>query len=165
MALTSVVQTSAAINPGNSGGALIDLTGAVSGIPTLAATDPELGGSAAPGVGFAISSNTVKKIAGQLASRGHVVASGRASLGVELRSLPTGGVIVASVATGGPSASAGVRPGDRIAAIAGERIDSVDAVALTRAEHEPGDRVRLALQQPDGTTRVVTLKLGQLPGR
>jgi putative serine protease PepD len=90
VALTSVVQTSAAINPGNSGGALIDLTGAVIGIPTLAATDPELGGSAAPGVGFAISSNTVKKIAGQLASRGHVVASGRASLGVELRSLPTG---------------------------------------------------------------------------
>jgi S1-C subfamily serine protease len=71
--LKSVVQTSAAINPGNSGGALIDLTGAVIGIPTLAATDPELGGSAAPGVGFAISSNTVKKIAGQLISQGHVV--------------------------------------------------------------------------------------------
>jgi S1-C subfamily serine protease len=165
VALTSVVQTSAAINPGNSGGALIDLTGAVIGIPTLAATDPELGGSAAPGVGFAISSNTVKTIAGQLASQGRVVASGRASLGVELRSLPAGGVIVAGVATGGPSASAGVRPGDRIAAIAGERIDSVDAVALTLAEHEPGDRVRLALQQPDGTTRAVTLTLGQLPGR
>jgi S1-C subfamily serine protease len=70
VALTSVVQTSAAINPGNRGGALIDLTGAVIGTPTLAATDPELGGSAAPGVGFAISSNTVKKIAGQQASPG-----------------------------------------------------------------------------------------------
>ena len=56
-------------------------------------------------------------------------------------------------------------PGDRIAAIAGERVDSVDAVALTLAEHEPGDRVRLELQDPDGTTRVVTIKLGQLPGR
>jgi putative serine protease PepD len=165
VALTSVIQTSAAINPGNSGGALIDLTGAVIGIPTLAATDPELGGSAAPGVGFAISSNTVTKIAGQLASEGRVVASGRASLGVELRSLPTRGVIVAGVAPGGPSASAEVRPGDRIAAVAGEPVDSVDAVALTLAEHEPGDRVRLALQEPDGTTRAVTVKLGQLPGR
>jgi len=165
VALTPVIQTSAAINPGNSGGALIDLTGAVIGIPTLAATDPELGGSAAPGVGFAISSNTVKKIAGQLASQGRVVTSGRASLGVELRSLPARGVIVASVAPGGPSASAGVRPGDRIAAIAGERVDSVDVVALALAEHEPGDRVGLALQEPDGTTRVVTIQLGQLPGR
>jgi S1-C subfamily serine protease len=165
VALTSVIQTSAAINPGNSGGALIDLTGAVIGIPTLAATDPELGGSAAPGVGFAISSNTVEKIASQLASQGRVVASGRASLGVELRSLPTVGVIVAGVAPGGPSASAGVRPGDRIAAIAGERIDSVDVVALNLAEHEPGDRVRLAFQEPDGATRVVTVTLGQLPGR
>jgi putative serine protease PepD len=165
VALTSVIQTSAAINPGNSGGALIDLTGAVIGVPTLAATDPELGGSAAPGVGFAISSDTVKKIAGQLASQGRVVASGRASLGVELRSLPARDVIVAGVAPGGPSASVGVRPGDRIAAIAGERVDSVDVIALTLAEHEPGDRVRLALQAPDGAVRVVTVKLGQLPGR
>ena len=92
------------------------------------------------------------------------MGSGRASLGVELRSLPTRGVIVAGVATGGPSASAGVRSGDRIAAIAGERVDRMDAVALALAEHEPGDRVRLALPEPDGTTRAVTIKLGQLPG-
>src|SRR4029077_1812454 len=47
--LPSVIQTSAEINPGNSGGALVDITGRVIGIPTLAATDPELGGSA-PGI-------------------------------------------------------------------------------------------------------------------
>src|SRR5207248_6788432 len=35
--LSSVIQTSAAINPGNSGGALVDLSGQVIGIPTLAA--------------------------------------------------------------------------------------------------------------------------------
>ena len=46
--LPSVMQTSAPINPGNSGGALVDLQGQVIGIPTLAATDPELGGSTAP---------------------------------------------------------------------------------------------------------------------
>ena len=57
-------------------------------------------------------------------------------------------MIVAGVAKSGPSASAGVLPGDRIAAIAGERVDSVDAVVLALAEHEPGDRVRLALQGP-----------------
>src|SRR5207248_1344316 len=69
--LPLVIQTSAAINPGNSGGALVDLDAQVVGIPTLAATDPELGGTAA-GIGFAIASNTVVDIANQLIQTGHV---------------------------------------------------------------------------------------------
>jgi putative serine protease PepD len=68
--LSSVIQTSAAINPGNSGGALVDLSGRVVGIPTLAALDPEMGSSPAPGIGFAIDSNTVRKVATALASPG-----------------------------------------------------------------------------------------------
>jgi S1-C subfamily serine protease len=64
--LSSVIQTSAEINPGNSGGALVDLSGRVLGIPTLAALDPELGGAQAPGIGFAISSDTVRRVAGGL---------------------------------------------------------------------------------------------------
>jgi putative serine protease PepD len=65
--LSSAIQTSAAINPGNSGGALVDLSGRVIGIPTLAALDPEMGASEAPGIGFAIDSNTVRRVAGALA--------------------------------------------------------------------------------------------------
>ena len=64
--LNSALQTSAAINPGNSGGALVNLSNQVIGIPTLAATDPQLGGGAAPGIGFAIDSNTVRQVANQL---------------------------------------------------------------------------------------------------
>ena len=56
----------AAINPGNSGGALVDLAGRVVGIPTLAALDPEMGGSEAAGIGFAIPSVTVTRVAAQL---------------------------------------------------------------------------------------------------
>ena len=63
----STIQTSAEINPGNSGGALVDLSGRVIGIPTLAAVDPEMGGSPAPGIGFAIDSNTVRRVASALA--------------------------------------------------------------------------------------------------
>ena len=163
VALPSVVQTSAAINPGNSGGALIDLSGAVVGIPTLAATDPELGGSAAPGVGFAISSNTVTRIAGQLAKQGRVVDSGRAELGVDLRSLPQGGVMVASVVAHGPSATAGVQAGDLIRAIAGQPASSVDSVALAVAADKPGQSVPVEIERPDGTTATVTIKLGELP--
>jgi S1-C subfamily serine protease len=64
--LVSAIQTSAAINPGNSGGALVNLAGQVIGIPTLGATDPQLGGGAAPGIGFAIDSNTVRTVANRL---------------------------------------------------------------------------------------------------
>jgi S1-C subfamily serine protease len=68
--LHSAIQTSAAINPGNSGGALVDLSAQVIGIPTLAAIDPQIGNSAAPGIGFAIPSDTVRRVADQLIAAG-----------------------------------------------------------------------------------------------
>jgi putative serine protease PepD len=66
--LANVIQTSAEINPGNSGGALVDLSGNVIGIPTLAALDPEFGGNQAPGIGFAIGSDAVRRVADGLIS-------------------------------------------------------------------------------------------------
>jgi putative serine protease PepD len=68
--LSGLIQTSAEINPGNSGGALVDLTGRVIGIPTLTATDPEFGNAQAPGIGFAIPSNTVRSVADSLIGSG-----------------------------------------------------------------------------------------------
>jgi S1-C subfamily serine protease len=70
--LPDVIQTSAEINPGNSGGALVDLAGNVVGIPTLTALDPQLGDTAAPGIGFAIPSNFAVNVAQQLIASGHV---------------------------------------------------------------------------------------------
>ena len=67
--LAQAIQTSAEINPGNSGGALVDLSGRVIGIPTLAGLDPEFGGAQAPGIGFAIPSNMVQRVANQLIRR------------------------------------------------------------------------------------------------
>ena len=66
VSLSSAIQTSAAIKHGNCG-ALVDLSGRVIGIPTLAALDPQMGASQAPGIGFAIDSNTVSRVAGALA--------------------------------------------------------------------------------------------------
>jgi putative serine protease PepD len=68
--LSNVLQTSAEINPGNSGGALVDLSGRVVGIPTLAAVDPEFGNQQAPGIGFAIPSDKVREVADQLIGGG-----------------------------------------------------------------------------------------------
>jgi putative serine protease PepD len=162
VALPSVVQTSAPINPGNSGGALVDLSGAVIGIPTLAAVTPGTGGRA-DGVGFAISSNTAKKLAEQLADQGRVVDTGRAYLGVELRSLLGGGVLIVAVSPGGPAAAAGLRPGDLLVDIDGERVASVDDVAVALASHKPGDRVEVRVQRQGGQTEKVEVTLGELP--
>jgi putative serine protease PepD len=68
--LTSAIQTSAEINPGNSGGALVDLSGQVIGVPTLAALDPQLGDTQAPGIGFAIASNRVTSVANSIIAAG-----------------------------------------------------------------------------------------------
>jgi putative serine protease PepD len=107
-----VIQTSAEINPGNSGGALVDITGRVIGIPTLAATDPELGGSA-PGIGFAIPSNLVADIAGQIVAHGKVVDSNRAFLGIRGGETDGNGVLVGAVTLGGAAAKAGFGPATR----------------------------------------------------
>lgn len=77
--LSDVIQTSAEINPGNSGGALVDLSGNVVGIPTLAALDPQIGNVPAPGIGFAIPSNVAVDYASQLIANGVVTDTAQPS--------------------------------------------------------------------------------------
>jgi len=164
--LPSAIQTSAAINPGNSGGALVDLSGQVVGIPTLAALDPELGGSAAPGIGFAIPSNTVENIAQQIIRHGHVVASHRAYLGVQVATVGSGGgALVAGVQKGGPADRAGIKPGELIVSVGGRQTPTAGALSAAIATRKPGDRVKVALRTQSGGKRTVTVTLGQLPGR
>jgi putative serine protease PepD len=164
VALPLMIQTSAAINPGNSGGALADLQGRVIGIPTLAATDPELGGSAAPGIGFAIPSNLVKDIATQIIRFGHVVHSHRAYLGVQIADTNGIGVFVQSVTTGGPAAKAGLVPGDLIRSVNGHSTLTVDDLTSVVSELKPGTTVTLAIVTQRGAHKTVHLTLGTFPG-
>lgn len=166
--LPNMIQTSAAINPGNSGGALVNLAGQVMGIPTLAAIDRQLGSSAAPGIGFVISSDMVTRIARQLIATGHVTNPGRAALGVEATTVlgasgtPTG-VGVVSVTSGGPSAKAGIRSGDVITAVNGTATPDVQALTTLLANLRPGQTVKVKLTHPNGSTATVNVTLGQLP--
>jgi putative serine protease PepD len=162
--LPDVIQTSAPINPGNSGGALVNLAGQVVGIPTLAATDPQLGGGAAPGIGFAIPSSIVTDIASQIVAHGHVVDSHRAFLGVELASGLQSGAVVVAVLAGSPAARAGIRAGDLITAIDSTAVSSPEDVAGVLATLAPGQRVRVSFTTPSGASRTVTVRLGQYPG-
>ena len=164
--LPNVIQTSAAINPGNSGGALVDLDGKVVGIPTLAAQDQQMGG-AAPGIGFAIPSNTVKDIANQLVQHGKVVTSHRAALGVSVVTVigPDGqpaGVGVVDVKSGGPAANAGIASGDVITAVNSTKTPTTDALTVLLAQMKPGDKVTVSVLKQDGSTKQVAVTLGEL---
>lgn len=161
--LPDTIQTSAEINPGNSGGALVDLAAQVVGIPTLAATDPQLGGSA-PGIGFAIPSSVVVRIANQIIGQGRVTDSGRADLGVYLANSFGGGAVISSVVPGGPAASAGLTAGDTITAINQTQISTTDDVATALANLAPGDKVTVSVTHQDGSQATVAVTLGELPG-
>ncbi|HET9898010.1 MAG TPA: trypsin-like peptidase domain-containing protein [Streptosporangiaceae bacterium] len=167
--LPDTIQTSAAINPGNSGGALVNLASQVVGIPTLAATDAQLGGAAA-GIGFAISSNTAKLIATQLVRTGKVTNSGRAALGVQVTTEigPHGapaGAAVAAVTKNGPAAKAGIVTGDVITAVNGRPTPDAQTLAQVLAGLRPGDVAKVSLSRANGTKSALNVRLGQLPAR
>jgi putative serine protease PepD len=164
VALPNVIQTSAPINPGNSGGALVDLQGQVIGIPTLAATDPQLGGGAAAGIGFAIPSNTVRDLAAQLIGQGRVTNSHRAWLGVEVAPTTSGGLLVTKVEAGGPAAKAGIKAGQFVTAVQGTATPDPATLADVLAGLRPGQTVRVGVASPDGARRTVQVTLGQFPG-
>ncbi|MGH3601885.1 MAG: S1C family serine protease, partial [Pseudonocardiaceae bacterium] len=170
--LPDAIQTSAAINTGNSGGALVDLAGDVIGIPTLAAIDTQIGGnggSAAPGIGFAISSNLVTDIAGQLVATGHVTNSHRAELGVQVTTVldPNGaptGVGAEAVVAGGPAAAAGLQAGEIITAVNNTPVHSTSELAAALAHLDPGQTIPVTITDQQGQTRTLMVTLGQLPG-
>jgi putative serine protease PepD len=164
VALPPLIQTSADINPGNSGGALVDLNGEVIGIPTLAAQDPQAGGTA-PGIGFAIPSNEAKDIAAQLIQSGRVTNSHRAYIGVQVASLSDGqGVSVYSVTVGGPADVAGLKVGDVVTAIDGRVIRDQPALASVLSTLVPGQSVSVKVTRPSGSAVSLQMVLGELPG-
>ncbi|CAL9403478.1 hypothetical protein SUDANB58_01497 [Streptomyces sp. enrichment culture] len=163
--LANMVQTSAAINPGNSGGALVNLDGQVVGIPTLAATDPGLEGSTAPGIGFAIPASTVRKIADQIVRDGRVTDSGRAALGITGRTVVDDsyravGVAVVEVRDGGAADRAGLRAGDVVTGLGDADVTTLTSLAEALAPLRPGRRTTVTYTR-DGSERTVGVTLGE----
>ncbi|MFI0721051.1 S1C family serine protease [Streptomyces sp. NPDC021224] len=164
--IPDMVQTSAAINPGNSGGALVNLDNQVIGIPTLAATDPQLGSGAAPGIGFAIPASAVKRIADQIIKNGKVTNSGRAALGVTVRGVvgpdqQPAGVAVVAVTKGGAAAKAGLESGDVITKLGGTTVTTVQSLTAALAELKPGQKVKVTYDR-DGSTKTAEVTLSSL---
>jgi putative serine protease PepD len=160
-AIDDVIQTDAPINPGNSGGPLLDDGGHVVGVNSQIATAGVAGNI---GIGFAVPSNTVRQIVPQL-ERGEAIP--RPWLGVTTTpASPTNpdGAEVAEVADGGPSEDAGVRRGDVIKQVDGERVQDPEDVAAAIGDDKPGDEVDVVVER-DGRTQTLHVTLGKRPAR
>ena len=120
------IQTDAAINPGNSGGALVDMKGRLVGINSAILT--KSGGN--NGIGFAIPSNMVKFVVTSLITKGKVV---RGYLGVMISNINASkaklygidhGVLINNVQPHSAASKAGLKPGDIIVAVDGEKVNN-----------------------------------------
>ncbi len=153
--ITGAIQTDAAINPGNSGGPLLDAGGHVLGLNDQIQTNS---GSSA-GVGFAVPSNTVARIA-KLIISGQKIK--HAYVGVELAANATGGAQVTSVQPGSPASSAGIKVRDLITAINGKQVGSTEQFIASIDSYSPGDTVTLTVKR-GGQSKQIKLTLGNRP--
>jgi serine protease Do len=135
------MQIDAPINPGNSGGPVFNMDGQVVGV-TSTIVSPT---GASVGIGFAIPSETVSAVVAQLLAHGRI---DRGWLGVSVNE-PTegGGLVVASIDRNGPAAKAGIRPGDVLLAVNGERIQTANGLIKAVAAVPPGNNVRVTLRR------------------
>ncbi|MFI2355247.1 trypsin-like peptidase domain-containing protein [Streptomyces anulatus] len=169
------LQTDAPINPGNSGGPLVDTQAHVIGINSAiraadSARGPEAGGqSGSIGLGFAIPINQGKRVAEELISTGKAT---HPVIGVTLDMKYTGdGAKVGTkgadgapaVAKDGPAAKAGIKSGDVITHVKGQRVHSGEELIVKIRAHRPGDDLDLKLTR-GGEERTVTLTLGSASG-
>ena len=177
--IDDAIQTDAAINRGNSGGPLLNSHGEVIGINS-AIFSPS--GTTA-GIGFAIPINTAKRVANELITQGRVR---RATLGIQGReiwpdlaealNLPVQhGMLIETVAPGGPAARAGIRGGNRsvlaglqelrvggdvLIAVNGKDVSSQTDLNLLLNRSQPGDTATLTIIR-DGKKMNVAVTLGE----
>ncbi|HEX4842588.1 MAG TPA: trypsin-like peptidase domain-containing protein [Limnobacter sp.] len=160
------IQTDAAINPGNSGGALVDTAGNLLGINT--AIYSRTGGSL--GIGFAIPAKTVQNVLSQIVRTGTVT---RGYIGVEQQNITAelatafdlpqrDGVIIAGIVKDGPADKAGLKVGDILLTLDGQKIQDTTQMLNLIAGYAPGDKKVIKLLR-EGKENAVTIEIGVRP--
>jgi putative serine protease PepD len=160
--ISNVIQTDAALNPGNSGGPLIDATGQVIGINSQieSTSQSATGQGQNSGIGFAVPSNTVKRVVDQLRSTGKAT---HAYLGVSLADKANdGGAVVGALTSGGPAQKAGLQRGDVVTAVDGHAVQVSEDLTSAVDAKAPGDTLRLTVER-SGAVKVISVKLGTRP--
>jgi serine protease Do len=161
------IQTDAAINMGNSGGALVDIKGQLLGINT--AIFSRTGGN--QGVGFAIPANLARDVMQSLREKGRVV---RGYIGASVQPLtpelaeamklkgPPTGALVGEVAPNTPSQKAGIKTGDVITAVKGEKINDPRELRLMIGSMAPGTKVQIEVNR-EGQKKTFDVDLAEMP--
>jgi S1-C subfamily serine protease len=180
----SVIQTDAAINPGNSGGPLLNLQGQVIGVNSQIESQSR----SSSGIGFAIPSNLVQRVAQALIESGNVDYSYLGIQGgpidlytIEALNLPNDaqGVVVGRVVAGGPAADAGLRQAssprnvdgipvatsvDIITAIDGQPVrDMADLISYLAENTTPGQTVQLTVVRDGDQQLELPVTLSERP--
>ncbi len=165
------IQTDAAINPGNSGGPLLNEGGEVIGMNTAIRAD-------AQGIGFAIPSNTIRRIADQLASKGKAE---HAYLGVQMTTLTPqvkqeinsnpdvglqiseeAGVLVIQVVNGSPADQAGIKAGDVVKRVNGQDVATAEELQNVVEASQVGNKLEVELKR-DGGDQKLSVQTGDYP--
>lgn len=160
------LQTDAPINRGNSGGALVSLNGELIGINSQILSPDRSGGNI--GIGFSIPSNMAKSVMEQLLANGRVR---RGMLGVNIQDIngdtaralglpDTSGVLVSNVRSGSAAEKAGIKRGDIITSVNGDKIDDGNALRNKIAGTLPGTEVKLTVLR-DGSPHELTATLDE----
>ena len=153
-----LIQTDAAISPGNSGGAVVNSRGEVIGI-SEAYIPPQSGAVA---LGFAIPAATAVKVADQLREDGTAdhafIGLGLAEITQPIASelgLPdTLGALALSVQEGGPAANAGIRAGDVLIRLDGDKLNSPEDLLAALRNRSPGQTVTVEFRRGADTQEV-----------
>ena len=160
------IQTDASINPGNSGGALVDALGRLVGINS--AIFSQSGGNM--GIGFAVPSNQARSVMENLIKFGKMQ---RGFLGIQMQPLDEklakefkapdkDGILVAEVVPGGGAEKGGVKSGDVIVKLNGQRADDIAAFRNTVANMMPGTKVELEVFR-NGKPQALSVTLVERP--
>lgn len=151
--LKNFIQTDVSINRGNSGGPLLNIKGQVIGVNSMIYSPS--GGNI--GIGFAIPINIVKKVVKQLMQTGRVE---RGFIGALIQPMNeataryfgldrNSGVIVASVQRGGPADRAGLRGGDVILEVNGQKVTDFGTLKRLVTDVTPGSKVKIKIKRKD----------------
>ena len=150
---TDMIQTDAAINPGNSGGALVNDKGELIGINTYISSTSQ----SSAGLGFAIPSSTVKRVAEQLIA-GKTVT--HAFLGITMvSSTDPSGVAITSVYKDTGAARGGLQTGDVITKIDGKAMTSPSDVSIAVSSKNAGDTIQITYIR-GGSEQTASVTLG-----
>ncbi len=161
--IDSFIQTDAVVNPGNSGGALVNQHGELVGINTMifSMTGSYIGYS------FAIPSNIVKKITEDIIEFGSIQKGKIGISGVELDAekakklgiSQTEGIWISDVDKNSSSYRAGLRPGDIIIGMNGQKITTMSELLGFLKTKSPGSRIKLKIIHPNGSVEIIPVVL------